>query len=247
MDLCLGMNASWWPRLFWTRRRGVIGPASRKPGSVCSDWRRAMRAKLGWLEGWLQDDHRGRGSGQCDDTQCGRLGAGLEDLGEPEHVIHVRVRGTGGDERRPRQEEFGCALVAEILFSPTPRVVSAASCLRAAARLHEVGVDDAVRAAEALPPVVVCAAHSYDEVPAVPHDRLGLLLVKNRDPRVTEGGEHFEVHWHGRPGGIDEIRAQPGYCLGRVAPAVPGEEGGDSGVQLSRQVSSSVRLVTMVS
>jgi hypothetical protein len=103
----------------------------------------------------------------------------------------------------PRQEEFGCALVAEILFLPAPRVVNAASCLRAAACLHEVGVDDAVCAAEALPPVVVCPADPYDEVLAVPHDRLGLLLVENSDPRVAERGEHFEVHRHNSPGGID--------------------------------------------
>ncbi len=84
-----------------------------------------------------------------------------------------------------------------------------------------------MRAAEPLPPFGVRLAYPDDEVPAVPHDRLGLFLVEHGDRGVAEGGEHFKVHGRGCPGGVDEVSAQPGDRRDGVAAAVPGEERGD--------------------
>jgi len=51
----------------------------------------------------------------------------FESPGEAEHVVGVRVRWAGRNEGRPREKEFGRALVAEILFLGAPRVENGAT------------------------------------------------------------------------------------------------------------------------
>ena len=117
---------------------------------------------------------------------------------------------------------------------------------QAIASLYELRVQDRVRATEALPPLCIRPAHPDDEMPPVPHDRLGLLLVEDRDRGVAEGGEHLKVHGHGRP--ARSIRSAHNLMIVSAGPTVPclASYAGPSGPAL-RQVSSSARLGTMVS